>query len=74
MQKSLVLEEMQMLPGPWRPVTNGLVCLVKHRVSQPFGLTDQIILIRPLFTARNPQSVMSIGFRGMDTSHLLRPS
>ena len=49
MQKSLVLEEMQMLPSPRDPIMNRLIRLVTGRTTQAFGLGGQIIMNLALF-------------------------
>ena len=49
MQKSFVLEEMQMLPGSLNPIMNRLIRLVTGRTAQAFGLAGQIKMNLALF-------------------------
>ena len=49
MQKRLVLEEMQMLPGPRDPIMNRLIRLMTGWTVQAFGIAGQIKMNLALF-------------------------
>jgi hypothetical protein len=49
LQKSLVLEEMQMLPAPRNTIMDRLIRLVKGWTAQAFGLAGQIKMNFALF-------------------------